>query len=160
MTASVDLPADAATVYGVLTSAAWPGVLDAQLHDGSTLLQADPTPDGGLQLRTSRRLPEGVPGFLQRFTPPDGTVVQTDTWQAPLGDARAGSWSVTFPGSPAVLEGRTTVEPAAGGCRWTVSGTVTVRVPLLGGRIEGFVAPLLEKLVLRQGEVLRTQLPG
>jgi hypothetical protein len=48
------------------------------------------------------------------------------------------------------------VEPvAAGGSRWRVTGTITVKVPVVGGRIEGFAAPLIEKLIRRQGEVLR-----
>ena len=121
------------------------------------LVSREPNPGGGLVVTTSRRLPAAVPGFLQRFAPADGRVTQTDTWE-PAGAGRSGTWAVTFPGSPGVLGGRTTIEPTTGGCRWTVSGSVRIGVPLVGGKVEGFLAPLLEKLVLRHGEVLRSQL--
>jgi hypothetical protein len=160
MSAAVDLPADVETVFAVLTSAAWPQALDQQLHDGSRLVSAVGTPGGGTTVRTSRSLPEGVPGYLKRFTPADGRVTQTDTWGAAVAGVRTGTWAVTFPGSPGVIGGSTTIAPGPTGCRWTVTGTVSIRLPVVGGRVEGFLAPLLEKLVRRQGEVLRAQLPG
>ena len=158
VSAQVDLPADVERVWRVLTSEAWPRALDRQLHDGSVLLSAEPTPDGGLRVTTSRALPAEIPGFLQRFAPADGRVTQTDTWDPAADGVRCGSWAVTFPGSPATMAGRTGLAPHGDGCRWTVSGEVRVAVPLLGGRIEGFLAPLLERLVARQGEVLRGEL--
>lgn len=160
ISAGVDLASDVEATYRVLTGARWPAALDHELHDGSTLVSAVPTPAGGMVMTTSRRLPDGIPGFLKRFTPADGLVTQTDTWEPAAAGGRAGTWSVTFPGSPGVIEGRTAVAPATTGSRWTVTGTVQIPVPLVGGRIEGFLAPLLEKLVLRQGEVLKAELAG
>lgn len=160
MSAAVDLPVGVEQVWSVLTSPGWPLALDAQLHDGSVLLSAEPTAEGGLLVRTSRRLPDGVPGYLQRFTPADGRVTQTDTWGPAIDGVRSGTWEVSFPGSPATMGGSTDVQPGPDGCRWTVRGTVKVSLPLVGGKVEGFLAPLLEKLVARQGQVLRTQLPA
>ena len=158
LSAAIDLPADVETAFRLLTSEAWPQALAAQLHDESELLSAVATTDGGMQVSIRRRLPEGVPGFLKRFLPADGRVVQTDAWRPAVGGGRTGSWSVTYPGSPGELGGEAALTPAGDGCRWTVEGSVRMPVPLLGGRIEGYVAPLLEKLVLRQGEVLQAQL--
>ena len=155
LSASVELPCDVETTYATLTGPWWPELMAERLHDGSALVEAAPTADGGARLVVSRRLPEGTPGFLSALLPQDGRVTQTDVW-GPAGDgARRGTWSATFPGSPAALSGQTTVEPTAGGSRWTVRGSVTVKVPLVGGRAEGFLAPLVERLVQRQGEVLR-----
>lgn len=153
---STDVDADVATVFAVFTSAAWPQALDARLHDGSTLVSADPTDDGGTRVVFRRKLPAGIPSFLQRFAPKDGTVTQTDVWGPERDGARDGTWSVAFPGSPGQITGTTRIAPQGSGSRWTVDGTVTVKVPLLGGKAEGFLAPLVESLLGKQAEVLRT----
>lgn len=155
LSASVEVPADVATVFAALSGPSWPATMAAQLHDGSRLVEAAPTADGGARLAVSRELPDGVPGFLSAFLPKDGRVTQTDVWGPAAGGVRRGTWSASFPGSPALISGETSLEPFPGGTRWTVTGTVRVKLPLVGSKAEGFLAPLVEKLVRRQGEVLR-----
>ena len=155
---AVDLPADVERTWAVLTSSAWPTTLDARLEDGSRLLSSEVTPDGGALLVTSRRLPDGIPSFLLRFAPRDGRVTQTDRWGPARDGVRRGTWEVTFPGSPGEVRGETWIEPDGDGCRWVVSGHVKVGIPVVGGRAESFLAPVVEKLVARQGDVLRDSL--
>ncbi len=153
-----DVPAGVEATWAALTGEHWPVALDARLHDGSTLVERTATADGGLRLVTRRRLPD-VPSWLARFVPADGTVTQTDTWDPPASGAqpvRSGAWEVALPGSPASLGGLLRLEPSGAGSRWVVEGSVAVRVPLVGGRAEGFLAPLVEKLVSKQAEVLRS----
>ncbi len=151
---SVDVAADVETVYAALTGPDWPGALDARLHDGSHLVSTTPSGDG-LVLVVSRKLPDQVPGMLQRFLPADGRVRQTDTWGPAVGGVRRGTWAVVMPkGTPADIGGELTLDPTAGGCRWTVEGAVSVKIPLAGGKIERYLAPLLAQLTGVQGEVL------
>lgn len=154
-TSTVSVPADVETTWQALTGPTWPQAQDAHLHDGSVLVSSDATPDGGAVITVSRRLPDKIPGFLQRFTPKDGRISQTDAWGPAVDGVRRGTWSASFPGSPAEIRGEMSIEPVPAGSRWTVLGSVQVKVPLVGGRIEAFVAPLLGKLVDKQGEVLR-----
>ena len=158
LSASVEIPADVATVWAALSSPSWPAVLDARLSDGSRAVRAEPTPDGGAVLVSTRQLPAAAPGPLQRFAPADGRVTQTDTWGPELAGVRRGTWHVAFPGSPGQVDGEMVVEPFGGGSRWTVTGQVTVRIPLVGGKAEGLLGRLGERLVQRQGEVLREAL--
>lgn len=153
----VDVPADVETTWALLTSPRWPKAQDASLRDGSTLVSAAATADGGAVVVISRRLPDGIPSMLQRFAPQDGRVTQTDTWGPAGGGVRRGTWRVEFAGAPGELRGETSLTPVDGGCRWTVDGTVKVEVPLIGGQAERFLAPLLDMLAVRQGEVLREQ---
>ncbi len=155
LSASVDVPADVETTFAVLSGRTWPELMAQRLHDGSRLVEATATPDGGARLVSSRKLPDGVPGFLSAFLPADGRTTQTDVWGPAVDGVRRGTWSVTFPGSPGEVTGDNVVEPTATGARWTVTGTVRITIPLVGGRAEGFLAPLAEKLARRQGEVLR-----
>jgi Protein of unknown function (DUF2505) len=142
-------------VWEAMTGERWPAALDAALHDGSALLERTATPDGGVRLVTRRRLPESVPPLLQRFVPTGGAVTQTDEWGPARDGLRSGTWTVDVAGVPGSLGGVLRVEPAPGGARWVVDGTVAVRVPLVGGRVEAYLAPLVGELVARQAQVLR-----
>ncbi len=152
---AADTPADVETVFAVLTSEQWPAALDARLHDGSRLVRREVRPDGGLVLVTSRRLPEGSPSVLLSAT--GGTVTQTDTWGPAADGSRHGTWTVDVPGGIGSIGGTTRVQAAPGGSRWAVDGQVEVRLPLVGGKTERYVAPLVEKLLGTQAEVLRRQ---
>lgn len=158
LSASLPLPTGVEQAWAVLAGADWPAVLAAALSDGSTLVSHEQTADGGARVVSRRRLPEGGPSFLRRFVPADGTVAQTDTWGPEQAGVRAGTWDVDLGGAPGAIGGRHRLEPADGGCRWVVDGEVAVRVPLVGGRAEAFLAPLVETLLARQAEVLRAQL--
>jgi hypothetical protein len=158
VSAAHDVPAGVEQAWAVLAGPQWPVALAAALSDGSELVAHEPTPDGGVRMVTRRRLPEGGPSFLRRFVPADGTVLQTDTWGPEQDGVRAGTWEVDLGGAPGAIGGRYRVEPAGTGSRWVVQGEVAVRVPLVGGRAEAFLAPLVETLLARQAEVLRAQL--
>lgn len=156
LSTSVDVPADVETTWQALTGPSWPQAQDARLHDDSRLVSTAATPEGGAVVVVSRRLPDAIPGALKKFTPADGRVTQTDSWGPLVDGVRRGTWAV-MPASPAAIRGEMTIEPTAAGSRYTVTGTVQVRVPLVGGKLEGYVAPLIEKLVGTQAEVLRDQ---
>ena len=154
-----DMPADVETVFAVLSTERWPQAKDAALKDGSRVVRHEPTPDGGVVLVVSRELPAGVPGFLQRFVPQDGRVTQTDTWGPAGADgARRGTWQVDTPGAPVAMGGTMAVEPTASGSRYVVDGEVKVKVPVVGGKAEGFVAGMFDKLSAKEADVLRSTL--
>lgn len=153
------ISADVATVFGLLASERWPAAKDAALRDGSRVVRCDPTPDGGVTLVVSRELPAGVPGFLERLLPRDGRVTQTDAWGPADGEVRGGTWDVDIPGTPASMGGTMRLEPTdAGACRYVVEGEVAVKVPLVGGKAEGFVVGMFDKLSAKEADVLRDAL--
>jgi hypothetical protein len=152
---------DVATVFSTLTSRSWPDRKKDVLHDGSRLVRREERADGGLTLVVSRELPAGVPGFLERFLPQDGRVVQTDDWGPDDGGGtRSGTWSVDIPGAPARLGGTMRLEPTTSGSRYLIDGEVTVKVPLVGGKAERFIAGMVEKLAGKEGDLLRSSLPA
>ena len=149
---------DVETVYALLTSEEWPARKDAALDDGSTLVRRDEKPDGGVTMVVSRALPKGIPGFLQKFAPEGGRVTQTDDWGPAEGGVRRGTWHVDMPGAPARLGGTMRLEPTADGSRYVIDGECTVKVPLVGGKAESFIASMVEKLGRKEAEVLRSAL--
>ena len=156
MAVSASLPADVEAAFGILTSDAFVARRAVELGDGARVVHREADSTGGLLLAVSRELPGGAPSMVQRFLPADGRVVQTDHWSAPDDDGvRRGSWRVESAGVPAHLEGTMRLEPAAGGCLHVVEGTVTVTVPLIGGKAESMLVEMTEKLAAREAELLR-----
>ena len=155
-----DISADVERVHGVLSGPDWAEHKAAALHDGSRVVEREVTPDGGVRLVSSRELPSGGPGFLQRFLPKDGRVVQTDDWGPSQDGVRRGTWQVVIPGVPATLGGTMRLEPTATGARYVIDGTVDVPLPLVGGRAETFIAEMVSKLTVREAEVLQDTVSG
>ena len=146
---------DVDTVYGLLTSEQWVATKAERFGDGALLKEHQPRPDGGIRLTVSRELPAGVPGFLERFLPKDGRVLETFDWAPAAGDGtRRGTWKADIPGAPAKLGGTMRLEPTPGGSRYTIEGDVKVSVPLVGGKAEAFIAEMVSKLAAKEHQLL------
>lgn len=79
--------------------------------------------------------PELIPAAAARFVKSDLRVTFTEEWT--LNEAGATSrTSVTVDGAPMSVEATSTLTGTETGCTREVTGNVSVRVPLLGGRIE------------------------
>lgn len=141
-------------VFAILTSPDWPARKAAELKDGSSVVEREEHPDGGVRFVVSRELPSGGPGFLERFLPADGRVVQTDEWGPAAGGERHGRWSVSIPGSPASMGGTMRLEPTATGTCHAIEGEVTVKIPLIGGKAERFIGDMVVKLAGKEAELL------
>ena len=153
---SFPCPADVDTVFTAISSAGWAERKARELRDGSLVVQRELRPDGGVLLAVSRQLPDGVPGYLERFLPKDGRVVQTDDWGPARPDGtRQGTWRADIAGAPAQVGGAMRFEPSATGSTYVIDGTVRVSVPLVGGKAERFLAELIGKLMDKEAEVLR-----
>ena len=157
---SHEVPAGVEEVLAVLTGPQWSARKAEVLHDGSQVVERTERPDGGVHLVASRVLPEGGPGFLQRFLPRDGRVVQTDDWAPARAGVRGGTWQVVIPGVSARLGGTMRLEPAGSGSRYVVDGEISVPIPLVGGKAESFIAEMVHKLSDREAEVLREAVGG
>ena len=149
------IPATVQQVFDLRTSERWVALKAEKLKDGSTLVSRTERPDGGVDFAVSRELPAGVPGFLERFLPKEGRAVQNESWGAPGADGICrGTWSVDIPGAPARLGGTATVEPSGDGSVQIIHGTAQVSVPLLGGKAEGFIVEMTQKLMAKEAELM------
>lgn len=148
-------------VFAVLTSPEWVQTKANRFGDGAELREHEPRPDGGVRLTVSRRLPDGVPGFLQKFLPADGRVLETFDWGPPVADGtRHGVWKADIPGAPARLGGTMRIDPTDVGSSYTIEGEVKVKVPVIGGRAESFIADMVVKLATKEADLLRDTLDG
>jgi hypothetical protein len=155
------VPASVHAVFELRTSERWVALKAERLRDGSSMVRRTERPDGGVDISVARELPSGVPGFLEKFLPKDGKVIQNESWGAPDSAGRCtGTWSVEIPGAPAKLGGTSYVEPSGDGSVQVIQGTVKVGVPLIGGKAESFIAEMTTKLMRKEAELMVASLSG
>jgi len=82
-----------------------------------------------------------VPGFAKKFVGEEINIVQTEDWTAP----QKGTIHVTIPGKPGEMTGTALLTEDPDGTTETVNLTVKVNIPIVGGKIEGFIADMLSK---------------
>ena len=99
--------------------------------------------------------PELIPAAVTRFVKSDLRITFTEEWVTNEAGA-ASHTSVTVDGAPVSVEATSTLAPAEAGSVRDVTGNVSVRVPLLGGRIEKEAVAHLGPIVERE-QALATQ---
>jgi hypothetical protein len=82
----------------------------------------------------------GLPTILTTFYRRDLNIVTKETW-TPIGDGHvSGEISVAVTGAPGSGHGAAMLAPLGNGSRLKLSGTVQFNVPLVGGKVESFIA--------------------
>ena len=93
--------------------------------------------------------PELIPAAAARFVKSDLRISFTEEWATNEAGATSRT-SVTVDGAPVSVEATSTLAPAEAGSVRDVTGNVSVRVPLLGGRIEKEAVAHLGRVVERE----------
>ena len=81
---------------------------------------------------------EGVPSFAKKFAGETTRAVQTEEWD----DHTGATLVVTTPGKPSTITGRITLTADGGSTVQAFEGDAKVKVPLIGGKLEGLAADL------------------
>lgn len=96
--------------------------------------------DGTVSVTTTQDLRHDMlPGPLGKVFGGDLSVRRSETWRRADGGEVHGEVDITTTGAPASGTGTAVLAPVAGGSRLTFAGTVEVRIPLVGGRIENYL---------------------
>ena len=96
--------------------------------------------------------PELLPAAAARFVKGALRVSFAEEWRRDEAVARSRT-TVTVDGAPVSVEAPSTLASADTGCTRDVTGNVSVRVPLLGGRIEKEAVTHLGRVVEREREL-------
>jgi hypothetical protein len=98
----------------------------------------------------------GIPSFAKKFVGEEIRIVQRESWQ----DAAGASLDLDIPGKPAAFHGTIALAEDGKGTVETVRGEVKVKVPLVGGKLEGLVGDLLRAALEAEQRVGRAWLAG
>lgn len=102
---------------------------------------------------TQRQSMDGAPAAARKVVGSSVQIVQRELWSAQHGTPGA-DFAMEIPGKPGHLKGTITlVDKGDSSCEEVFEGEVKVHVPLLGGRLEGFVADILTRALRREGQV-------
>jgi hypothetical protein len=100
----------------------------------------------------------GIPSFAKKFVGDQIQIVQRESWGDD--DDPAADLTVELPGKPGRFDGRIELRPDGTGTVETVTGNVQVKVPLVGGKLEGLVGDLLKSALNAEQRVGRGWLAG
>jgi hypothetical protein len=81
----------------------------------------------------------GLPSFAKKFVGEEINIVQAESWTG----ATQGDIVVTIPGKPGDMSGTAILSEDAGVTTETVTLTIKVGIPLVGGRIESMIGEML-----------------
>ena len=99
---------------------------------------------------------EGAPSLATKVVGDTVRIVQREEWRS----ATSSTLLVEIPGKPGALNG--TIELAADGAGTveTVLGDIKVKIPLIGGKLEGLIGDLLASALRAEERVGRSGLAG
>lgn len=150
---------DPAAVWAVLVD---PAFLAARAErSGARDHQEAVTHEGGTTVVTSSRTvgTDRLPQAASRFLGSSAVVDQVERW-APAGPdgSRRAQLTLTVRSAPVELTGTVTLTPTATGSSYDLTGSLSVRVPLLGGSVEKAALPGLLDLIRSEVELARERL--
>lgn len=146
-------PAD---VHAMLADPAFREAVCAAQQVNSSTVSVEGTGDAMTVVVEQRRPSEGIPSFAKKIVGDEIHVVQRETWT----DSSGGEFEVTIPGKPGQLAGRVTLAPDGAGTVETVAGDLTVKIPLVGGKLESLIAEMLDVALQTEQRVGRDWLTG
>lgn len=139
--AAFDSPASVEQIHSAFGRRAYWQARIAAFGGDKTLSALEVEPDGTVTTTVAEDLRHGsLPGILAKLYRGDLKVVSTETWRR-AGERRvSGEISVAVSGAPGSGRGAAMLAPVGEGSQLTISGIVEFNVPLVGGRIETYVA--------------------
>ncbi|MBV8863758.1 MAG: DUF2505 domain-containing protein [Mycobacterium sp.] len=139
---SVDSPASVEQILCAFGERRYWAARLTAFDDGTATLNqltvdADRTVDVGFRVNLLR---DRLPAVIVRFAPSELALVHSQTWTR-LGDDRVhGEVRVDVSGVPVTAQGQAMLAPAQHGSRLTMSTSVAVNIPVVGGAIERAIA--------------------
>jgi hypothetical protein len=109
-------------------------------------------------VRVERELPtDRIPDFAKKFVGATITVVQTETWHPAAADgARTADVRGEIRGTPASFSGTAALTPSGSGTVQSADLEVKVAVPLVGKRVEPYIAEAIEASMTKEQEIGQT----
>lgn len=127
-------------VFAMLSEAVFRELVCEEQHTTDATATVDGVDDTMSVLVDQKRPADGIPSFAKKFVGDTIHIQQREEWSSRTDAAL----EVSIPGKPGHLKGSITLRPDGDGTVETVAGEIRVHLPLVGGKIEGLIAELLE----------------
>jgi carbon monoxide dehydrogenase subunit G len=151
--------APAAAVYKMLTDPAFQQQRSQWGRPVASDSSVTPGPGDGATIGVTRTLSIDPPAFLKALIGNQITIIESQVWGDAAGASqRQGTLVVEIKGQPGGVNGTVKLTEAGGRTTADVDAEVKVRVPLIGGKVESYVAGMLDKLLTKDAELGQTWL--
>lgn len=142
-------------VYAMITD---PAYQEKRSQAGSPLrAESSVTPSGdGATISVFRLMAIDPPGFLKNFVGNSIGIQETQVWSGP----DSATILVEIQKQPGDVKGTIRLTESAGVTTVTIDAEIAVRVPLVGSKVEGYVAGILDKLLGHDDELGQAWLAG
>lgn len=149
LTSRHDFPASPESVFAMFTDEEFLRHAAERMGSSGARVAAQGT-------RTAVEATIASPPEVQLFVGPTLRIVLDVDWGGAGADAgRAGTFTMRVPGTPVNVAGTTRLAPTASGTELVYEGDLTVKVPVLGPRIEKEAAPAILEALDDQARVGR-----
>ena len=147
--------APAAAVYAMITD---PAYQEQRSQAGSPLrAESSVTPTaGGATISVFRQMAIDPPGFIKSFVGDSIGIQETQTWAGPT----EADLLVEILKQPGGVKGTLRLSESGSSTVVTVDAEIAVKVPLVGGKVEGYVADILDRLLNKDEELGQAWLAG
>ena len=126
----------------------WLARLEDSGADSATLDSMTVQHDGRVIVATTQALrPDRLPAMVTQFHRGDLQILRNESWGPVRNGIAHAEVGGSVRGAPVSLAGTAELAPSATGSRLTFSATVEVNIPLVGGKLEGFIGGKLAELV-------------
>ena len=141
-------PQPAAAVFAAMVDADCLRARLAALGGRNAALLEHEVDADGARFRVQHGLdPSDMPQAVRSFLPSDFVIHRLETWRRSADGHFTGMADVDVPGTPASASGQMGLRDAGAGSELRIRTDITVRVPLLGSRIECSVGEQILKLL-------------
>lgn len=118
-----------------------------------------PTAEGTTEVTIDQVQPaQGIPSFAKKLVGEEIPIRQHEVWHLGEGGRSWADVDVTIPGRPGEMVGTARLSAANGSVEEIVELDVSVRVPLVGGKVEGLIAQMLVQALEAENRVGRAYL--
>ena len=97
---------------------------------------------------------KGLPSIATKIVGDETNIVQDERWTSPT----HGDITVTIPGKPGEMTGTAVLRESGGTTVESVEMTIKVKIPVVGGKLEGIIGDLLLKALKAEQQAGRTYL--
>jgi hypothetical protein len=116
--------------------------------------------DGVFSVETSREVPLDVPGALKSLLGAWMTIIQNEEWIEGEEDEYLNELNIDSEGVPALLTGTMTLYPSGDGCVNEVVMRIDCKIPLVGRKLEHFIADSTAEQLAAEYEFIQEYLEG
>lgn len=107
---------------------------------------------GRATVRISRVM--ATPDLAKKLVGDTMEVVQVEDWGLPGADtSRHADWSLEIPGKPGSMHGTMALTASGEGTIQSIRGQVSVKIPLVGGKLEKEITKAVESGIRTEGEI-------